>query len=69
MEEKPLGVITDSGLKLAHCCSVLLPHLSHLQLGRGRLVEKVSDSETVKKERQHFLSWGASETLNQRYFL
>ena len=68
MEEKPLGIITDSGLKLAHCCSVLLPHLPHLQPGGGRLVEKVSDSETVKK-RQHFLSWGASETLNQIYFL
>lgn len=67
MEEKPLGVITDSGLKLAHGCSVLLPYLPHLQLGGGRLVEKVSDSEAVKKT--HFLSWGTSETLNQRYFL
>lgn len=49
MEEKPLGVITDSGMKLAHCCSVLPPYLPRLQPGAGRLVEKVSDSEAVKK--------------------
>lgn len=50
MEERALGVITDSGLRLAHSWLLPRPHITgpHSQ-PEGALVEKGCDSETVKK--------------------